>query len=206
MKKLCMEFLGTFFLVLSVLITGEPIAIAAMLMAWVYIGAFISGGHYNPMVSLAMTIRGMLTWCHFGYYMFAQCLGALAAYLMTLFLKGIVVIPSPGCGVSLLQAGVAEVMLAFVLALIILVVATADQFKANYVFGAAIGFTILALGTLGGPISGGLFNPAIALGGFLFSLLFGAPVVPYHLAMYLVGAFLGGALAAYSFDYFYRRA
>ena len=49
-KSFVMEFLGTFFLVLTVAMGLHPLAIASMLMAWLYIGGYVSGAHYNPMV------------------------------------------------------------------------------------------------------------------------------------------------------------
>ena len=55
------EFIGTFFLVLTIGLTGNPIAIGAMLMVMVYMGGHISGAHYNPAVSIAMIIRGILS-------------------------------------------------------------------------------------------------------------------------------------------------
>lgn len=201
MKKVVMEFLGTFFFILTIAMTANPFAIAAMLMAWVYIGGYISGAHYNPMVSLAIALRGRLSWHMFGKYVIAQILGGFAAYVVA-GLMGNVIIPAPGVHVTFLHAFIIEVLLAFVLALIVLVVATSSKFKGNEIFGFAIGFTIPALAYVGGPISGGLFNPAIAIGAMLFSVLKGIPVSFEHLIMYVGGAFLGGILAAYAFRYF----
>lgn len=202
MKKLAMELLGTFFLVLTILMTGNAFAIAAMLMAWVYIGGFVSGGHYNPMVSLAVAVRGRLGWHELPWYMVAQVVGGAVAFVATAFLHGSVVIPAPGAGVTVVQAFGVEFLLAFVLALVVLTVATSVRFKTSHVFGFAIGFTVPALAALGGPISGGLFNPAIAVGGALFSLTHGVPLVWEHVAMYVVGALLGGFVAAHAFNYF----
>ena len=61
MRRLIIEFLGTFFLILTIALTGNAIAIAAMLMAWIYIGGYISGGHYNPAVSLGVYLIRSLT-------------------------------------------------------------------------------------------------------------------------------------------------
>jgi aquaporin Z len=200
-----MEFLGTFFFILTIIMTNNALAIAAMLMAWVYIGAFISGGHYNPMLSLAIALRRRLSWDDFPWYMAAQVCGGFAAFLFAGFLHGHVTIPAPGTEATMLQAFIVEVLLAFTLALIVLFVATSEKFKGNDIFGFAIGFSIPALAILGGPISGGLFNPAIALGATLYGLVSGMAVSYQHLIMYLAGAFIGGALAAYAFDYFTER-
>jgi aquaporin Z len=51
MGKYAIEFIGTFFLVLTVALTGNPIAIGAVLMVMVYMGGNISGRHYNYSVN-----------------------------------------------------------------------------------------------------------------------------------------------------------
>jgi aquaporin Z len=203
MKRAIMEFMGTFFLVLTIAITGNPLAIASILMAWLYIGGFVSGAHYNPLVSLAVALRGRMNWNLVPHYMIAQILGGLAAYATAFLLLGKVIIPAPAAGVSLGEAFVVEVLLSFVLASVILNVATAHTYEGNDIFGFAIGFTIPALAAFGGPISGGLFNPAISIGSMAFAALKGMPISYEHLAMYVGGALLGGALAAYFFKYFH---
>ena len=171
-------------------------------MGWVYIGGHVSGGHYNPIVSLAVALRGKLAMHELPYYMIAQILGGFIAYALTFFIHGSIMIPKPGMGVNLLHAGIVEVLLAFVLTLIVLVVATSEKYKNNTVYGFAIGFIIPALAILGGPISGGLFNPAIAIGSSLFGALKGMHVEFSHLLMYVVGACIGGCLAAWFFKNF----
>ena len=83
LRKYLVEFIGTFFLVFTVGCTAyfahpgviAPIAIGAALMVMVYAGGHISGGHYNPAVSLAAAIRGRLEWRDFIPYIIAQFLG-----------------------------------------------------------------------------------------------------------------------------------
>ena len=97
-KKYLVEFIGTFFLVFTVLcvvfyeyhVIAGPIAIGLALMVCVYAGGHISGGHYNPAVSLAASIRGALEWKQIIPYWISQFLGSAAAFgLMSLY----VVIP-----------------------------------------------------------------------------------------------------------------
>ncbi len=202
MKRELMEFLGTFFFILTIAMTANPFAIASMLMAWVYIGGYISGGHYNPAVSLAATVRGKLSWEEFPRYIIAQILGGFAAYAVAYLFHRHISIPTPGLKIDLLPALLMEVLLAFVFAYVVLTVATSERFRDSRIFGFAIGFTIPALAYLGGPISGGLFNPAIALGSMLFGAFVGKPIVWEHLFMYVGGAFIGGFLAAYAFNHF----
>jgi aquaporin Z len=201
-KALLIEFLGTFFLILTIAMSSSALAIAAILMAWVYIGGYISGAHYNPAVSFAAALSGKINYHKFMWYSIVQVLGGVAAFAFTSFLHGQIAIPEPGQGVSFLQGFIVEALLAFVFALVVLVVSTSQRFKGSHVFGFAIGFTIPALLSVGGPISGGLFNPALALGANLFGAVKGVHMVPGHLVMYVGGALAGGFLAAYAFRYF----
>jgi len=201
MKKAIMEFIGTFFFVLTIIMTGNPIAIASMLMAWVYIGGYVSGGHYNPAVSLAVAISHHWHWMTFIKYMIAQVLGAFTAFMAAFFLTGKSILTLTGEHVSYSQVFVMEALLAFVLASVVLMVATSHKFRDSKVFGAAIGFTIPALALLGAPISGGIFNPAIILGSAL-SIFVKTGYIGWKIAaLYIPAQLLGGALAACVFKY-----
>lgn len=199
-KKFFMELIGTFFFLITIALTTNPFAIAAMLMAWVYIGGYVSGGHYNPAVSLAVAIRGKLSFHELLRYMLAQLLGGSLAFACATYITGHVMLPKPTIGIG--QAFIIEILLAFVLAFVVLTVATSDKMSGNKIFGFAIGFTIPALAAIGGPLSGGLFNPAIAIGSAVIAVAQGIPVSIENLIMYVVGALVGGALAAYAFKFF----
>src|SRR5258705_12953463 len=103
MNKYIAEFIGTFFLVLTIgcTVVGAgtgiiaPLAIGAALMVMVYAGGHISGGHYNPAVTLGIYIRGKLQSVDVVPYWIAQLAGAaLAAFLVSKFLRaGVAVIP-----------------------------------------------------------------------------------------------------------------
>src|SRR5690242_18503401 len=94
--KAVVEFIGTFFLVLTVGMTVKhpdaaalaPLAIGSALMVMVYAGGHFSGGHYNPAVTLGVTLRGKCTWADAIPYWVAQFVAAVAAALVVLFLKG----------------------------------------------------------------------------------------------------------------------
>ena len=83
--KYVTEFIGTFFLVLTIGLTVTqgvamaPLAIGCSLMIMVYMGGHISGGHYNPAVTLAATLRGASTIADLIPYWISQVLGSLAA-------------------------------------------------------------------------------------------------------------------------------
>ena len=198
MKKLLMELIGTFFFVLTIVLTGNPFAIASMLMAWVYIGGYVSGAHYNPMLSLAIALSGHLNKKELLPYIAAQIGGAFLAFLMAAFLGTNVAIVAPKT--SLLQAFVVEALTAFVLASVVLYVAVSKH--ASHIYGLAIGFTFPALAIVAGPISGGVFNPAITLGGALFSIISGSGLAFVAVVMYVGAAFLGGYLAALAYNHF----
>ena len=199
MKKLIIEFLGTFFLVLAIALTFDQFAIATMVMAWVYIGRFISGSNYNPAVSLALALIGKLSWRELPYYFTAQILGGFSAFAMTAYIHGHMSVPAPGAHVTFIQALSMEIMLTFVFALLVLVVTSSQQYKGSDIFGFAIGLAILALSALGGPISGGLFNPAISVGAVLYALVTGMSFSLVNLGLYVIGGLVGAVLAAYAF-------
>ena len=200
-KPHLVEFLGTFFLVLTIAMTNNPIAIASMLMAWLYIGANESGAHYNPLVSLAMAITKHLSWKKFLTYSISQILGGFVAFALTYHLKGLILVPQPSLQFKIEQAFLIELLLSAIFALVVLYTAVSKEYKNSNIFGFAIAFTVPALAALGGPISGGLFNPAISIGANLFAVSKGMSIMGSHLIMYIVGSFGGGALAAYLFKF-----
>jgi aquaporin Z len=135
--------------------------------------------------------------------MIAQILGAFAAMQTALFLTGKSALTLFNIHSSIAQIFVMEALLTFVLAYVVLVVATTNKFKESRIFGLAIGFTIPALVLLGGPVSGGIFNPAIILGAAASILISGGQLaVDSIVAYYIPAQLLGAVLAAYAFKYF----
>ena len=201
MNKYLTEFIGTFFLCLCVglVVTHAfPIPvlpIGFMLMVMVYMGGHISGGHYNPAVSLAAMMRGALPSGQFLPYVVSQFLGAIAAGMLTGVLTGDVVSPAPNPDVNILLAVLTELLFTFALCLVVLNVATSPRTQGNSYYGLAIGFTVVAGGAASANISGAALNPAVGAGlGLVDGLMGGAPLG--HLWIYLVGPFSGGALAS----------
>jgi aquaporin Z len=201
MIKYLTEFIGTLFLVLTVGLTvvGQspmaPLAIGASLMIMVYMGGHISGGHYNPAVSLALTLRGKLAGNELVPYMVAQVLGAIVASLLVFVILGRTFAPAPAPTATLLAALLVEILFSFALCLVVLNCACHPATKGNSFYGLAIGFTIVVGAFAGGGISGGAFNPAVGLGPILVHGLLGGGSFA-SLWLYLVGPFVGGALAA----------
>ena len=192
MKKYITEFIGTFFLVLAVGLTGNPLAIGAALMVMIYAGGHISGGHYNPAVTLAVLIRGRIATGEAMVYMGSQLAGGLVAALVVGFYK-----EAPAEAVQSLdttKAIVAEVLGTFALAYVVLNVATAKANAGNSHYGLAIGFTVLAMAFCFGEYSGGAFNPAVAVGASVMKAF-----AWKNIWIYLVGCFGGAILAALVF-------
>ncbi|MDZ4675071.1 MAG: aquaporin, partial [Gemmatimonadota bacterium] len=164
MRAYLTEAIGTFFLVFTVCLTvGQgvpmaPLAIGCSLMIMVYMGGHISGGHYNPAVSLAAMMRGALPGPQLVPYWVSQLVGAVAAAWMSQFILGAGFTPAPGAGVTTLPALLVEFLFTFALCLVVLNVATAKKTEGNSHYGLAIGFTIVVAAFAGGGLSGGAFN------------------------------------------------
>src|ERR1041385_3606325 len=201
MNKYLTEFIGTFFLVLtigcSVVIGGAgviaPLAIGSALMVMIYAGGHISGAHYNPAVTLGVWLRGRCEAKDVVPYLVSQVAGAaLAALLVVKCLRAGAKVKAltPAVGPALL----AEFLFTFALVYVVLNTATAKANAGNSFYGLAIGFTVLTGAFAVGGISGGAFNPAVAVGITLRGLASGA-----NIWIYLVANFAGGAVAAVVF-------
>jgi len=193
MRKYITEFIGTFFLVLTVGLTGNPLAIGAALMVMIYAGGHISGAHYNPAVTLAVLLLGKISGAEAIIYMGVQLAGAIAAALIVIVFKGVP--PEASQQLDITKAMIAELLGTFALAYVVLNVATAKANAGNSYFGLAIGFTVLAMAFCFGDFSGGAFNPAVALGASIMKLF-----AWNNIWIYLVFCFAGGALAAIIFN------
>jgi aquaporin Z len=203
MKKYITEFIGTFFLVLTigmVVIGGKgdfaPLAIGSSLMVMIFAGGHISGGHYNPAVTLAVLIRGKITPGDAIAYVISQILGAAAASLAVMYLLNDKVPDSAMEMANTTKGLLSELLGTFALAYVVLNVATAKGTTGNSFYGLAIGFTVLAMALAFGGVSGGAFNPAVAFGISLMKL---ASWTNYW--VYLVGCFGGASLAALVFRF-----
>jgi aquaporin Z len=206
MRAYLTEAIGTFFLVLTVCLTVvqgvalAPLAIGSSLMIMVYMGGHISGGHYNPAVTLAAVMRGALPSNQMAGYWASQLLGAVAAAYVACLVTGQEFAPAPGTGVTSLSALVVEFLFTFALCLVVLNVATSKRTEGNSYYGLAIGFTIVVAAFAGGGISGGAFNPAVGTGPTIIAALSGGAGWG-SLWLYWVGPLLGGVVAAMVFKF-----
>jgi aquaporin Z len=197
-RKYVVEGIGTFFLVFTVAAsvlshsTFTPLAAGAVLMVMVYAGGHISGGHYNPAVTLAALWRRRIG------------LGDAAAYWVAQFAAGVVgglvarAVVNPAAvttlhpsGHALAATAVVELLFTFALCYVVLNVATSKDQRDNSFFGLAIGFTVAAGAFAVGGISGGAFNPAVSLGAATGGLFAWSTLWVYLVVQAVAGAAAG---------------
>jgi aquaporin Z len=199
MNKYLTELIGTFFLFLTIglAVTSHaalaPVAIGTVLGVMIYAGGHVSGAHYNPAVTVAVWLRGRCASADVAPYWAAQVIGAsLAAVLVSRFNGP----GSVGTFASTPKILAAEFLYTFALCYVVLNVATAKVNANNSFFGFAIGLTVMVGATVVGPISGGAFNPAVAIGATVLGLF-----NPGSLWIYFVAEFAAAAAAAAVFKF-----
>lgn len=203
-KKSSVEAIGTYFLAstiaLSVVQADAPLAIGLILVAMIYAFGHISGGHFNPAVTLAVFIRGRMDMFTSLAYVGAQFVGALVGAAQQKEVLASILAPSGSpvtlsafpakpANVNFGTALITEVTFTFALAIVVLNVSTVKKHATNSFYGLAVGLTVAAAAYAAGSISGGAFNPAI---GVALPVVHG---VTDDLSLYLLGPLLGGALA-----------
>lgn len=200
MKKYLVEFIGTFFLVLTVGLSVRagsplaPLAIGGVLMVMIFAGGHVSGGHFNPAVTLAVFLRGKCPKSDVLPYWIAQCTAGLIAALIVIYLSG-----KPVMGAvdrAVMPSLIVEFLFTFALAWTVLNTATAKGTSGNSFYGLAIGFTVVAGAIAVGGISGAAFNPAVGLGVFVMGLEKFS-----QLAIFIVAGLAGGAVAALTYKF-----
>jgi len=200
-RKLAVEFIGMFIFIFTVgMVTDKtgagalaPLAIGSVLMVMVFAGGHISGGHFNPAVSTAVFRRGRMTSTEWAGYVVTQLVAAVLGGLVVRVVGGHEATASfAGDGRML----IAEFLFTFALCWVVLNVATSRGTDGNSFYGLAIGFTVLTGAFAVGGISGGAFNPAIALGLMVTGLFKWSSIW-----IYLVADFLGALVAASVFLY-----
>lgn len=199
-RKNVIEFIGTFFLVLVIgLSGGNALAIGAILAAMVYMGGYISGGHYNPAVTLGVLIQKKIQRNEALIYMIVQLLAAIVAAGAYQAVHGGKMAVGPGPNVGFGAALLVEIIFTFALVSVVLHTAISKKVSGNNYYGLAIGFVLMAAVFAGGAISGGAYNPAVGLGPNLYDI----STLSNHVSntwLYLIGPFVGGLLATLVFS------
>lgn len=204
MKKYIVEFIGAFFLVLTVCMTTVtglghwvPLATGVMLTVMIYAGAYISGAHFNPAISVAIYLRGKLALGELPPYIFAQAVGGVVAALLSGYLLRSMGLDNPEplitrTGPTLL----AEFLGTFIVCYVYLQMTLAKGTANNPFYGIAIGGAMMVAMFTFSSVSGGVFNPALAGGETM------AKIISWNsLWCYVVASFVGGAVAAFIFNY-----
>ena len=198
-QKLTTEFIGTFFLSLTICTAavygsaGEyaPFGIASTLMVMIYAGGHISGAHYNPAVTVSIYLRGACEKDEVLPYIASQVIGAISAALIVenlLFPDAF----SPAAAELGTDAVVAELLFTFALAYVILNVATTESTSGNGYYGAAIALVVFAGAITVGSISLASFNPAVTS-----ALIVSGKLGLADSWMHFVPQFIGAILATY---------
>lgn len=191
------EALGTFLFVFAIIAAvnnaGDfaPLAIGFALMVLVYATGHLSGAHLNPAVSLGALMRGALSAGDFVAYVIAQLVGGSLAALLSFALWER---PAAALEIETGPAFLVELIFTFVLVYVVLNVATSKDSEGNSFYGLAIGSTVFVGAATVGGISGGGFNPAVALG-----LAISGQFAWGSLWLYFLAPLVGGALAALAF-------
>ena len=191
------EALGTFLFVFAIIAAvnnaGDfaPLAIGFALMVLVYATGHLSGAHLNPAVSLDALMRGALSAGDFVAYVIAQLVGGSLAALLSFALWER---PAAALEIETGPAFLVELIFTFVLVYVVLNVATSKDSEGNSFYGLAIGSTVFVGAATVGGISGGGFNPAVALG-----LAISGQFAWSSLWLYFLAPLVGGALAALAF-------
>merc|ERR1719223_2527484 len=196
--KVLSEFLGTYFLVLTVglnVLGGSkaPVfSIAASLMCMIFALGTCSGAHFNPAVTIAIVAAGRdkCSPKDAGIYIVVQIIAGIAAACTYSAMEGGKSFPlAPGKGYGWAEAAVAEIMFTFLLAFVVLSVATVESPLSEY-FGLAIGSCVTAGGYAIGAVSGGSLNSAVSFG---IAVSGGTPL---NAVFYSAFEIAGGLLAA----------
>jgi len=197
------EFVGTFMLVFTIgcnVLSGQPVwggvSIACVLMVMIYALAKSSGANFNPAVSVALGINGNLEWPEVAIYAVTQIVAGIVAGVCYLGMFGHSFNLAPAKGHNMIQAGVAEMLYTFMLCFVVWNLAASKYHGGvNQFYGIAIGFVIVAGAYSAGAVSGGCFNPAVAIGIDVASAYFGV----YYCVLYTIFELAGAALAALLF-------
>jgi glycerol uptake facilitator protein len=218
-QRLAAELLGTMFLVFfgAAAVTAAAggltgVALAHGLALAVAIWAFgtVSGAFVNPAVTIAIALRGRLSWADAAMYLVAQAVGGFLAALLVWAVYGNAGI-GRGLGTTHLAAGVtvagglvAEAVGTVLLMTAVYVLAVRERAPVGFA-GLGIGFALVAGILAVGPLTGASFNPARTLGPELVLTIGGGNADWSHVWVYLVGPLAGAALAAYTYDYLIQK-
>lgn len=201
------EFVGTFFLVLTIGFNVlqntalAPVSIGCILMAMIFATGKVSGGHFNPAVTLGVYCRGgQIDYGSAWGYVAVQMLAGLAAGTLYVELLGASFSLGPGVGFGFAAVFIVETLFTAALVFVVLSVATTAQDKGNWYYGLAIGFTVMSAAFSIGPISGCSLNPAVTVGILVSNMIKTGYLRLSILLVYTIAPILGSLLAVMLFQ------
>jgi len=200
-KKYAAEFIGTFFIVLTVGLTSDPFAIGILITALVYIWGNSSGAHFNPAITLSFWADGIMSTRESIVLTTGQILGAFAGAELVLYLSGSAYVAVPSDSVSPFQFAVIQFLFTFILVMVYLMLFNTERFRNNNVHGIVIGLTYFSIFAITAPLTGIGYNPALSIGFSTFEVLLGGSSY-IHLPVYILGPLLAGWSASYAFRFF----
>lgn len=163
MKKYIAELLGTMLFVLIIGLSGDALTIGIALAILVYVTGPLSGGHLNPAVTLSLAVAKKITWSEATKYWVWQLIGGLLGALVYRLMRGSTMLILPSDGVATWQILLGEFIFTFLLAMVVYWTAVSKKVKENSYRGLAIGLTVFVGIMSVGGITGGVFNPAVAV-------------------------------------------
>ncbi len=209
-NKLIAEFMGTLFFVMTALLVDGAAAAAAVLTVVIYSLGHISGGHFNPAVSLAVFLRGRMSKKELVEYAIAQTVAAVVAVLIYKFLHDYrAAVPkvfeemerlvsqaakTEAARVPFVRALIGEFLFTFLLVFTVLQVSTTRALAGNTFYGAAVGLCFYGGITVISRLSGGALNPALGL-----ALVASGHYEVGTFFVYALGCFGGAVVAAIVF-------
>lgn len=222
-QKFFAELIGTAFLVF--IVTGisliqysefytyiniNSMSSSFVLTSMIYIFGKVSGGHFNPAVSIPMALRGKITFKELAYYLIAQILGAfLGSGFLALCLSGDFEGIQYGANdfennlkkskvFRYISSFFCEMILTFIFVLVIFG-STIKENNYGNLTGFIIGITLYFLCITGGSVSGGSLNPARSISpAVIQAIFFGKYLSLKHLWVYILGPISGGIIACYA--------
>jgi aquaporin Z len=191
------EALGTFFITFAALMTGNPAIIGLAVMTVIYLGAHISGAHYNPALTLAQWWRkAMHRNVSTPLYFVAQIVGALLAATLICAITGHVSTLPGTDSEHFWKSALIEAMGAFLICMILFFV-TSERMRNNQIYGFAVGLTVTMAVAIGIGLSGAVYNPAIAAGIMVLGAIKQDLPTLYTMVIYMVSPLIGGIAAVY---------
>ena len=222
-SRLIAELFGTFVLVFAVIGTalfaspnvgflGVAIAVGLAVLVAAYAVGHISGGHFNPAVSIGAAAAGRMRWADVVPYVIAQILGGLLATLALWLFLTLSALPtgfgsasngfdahSPA-GFGLISVLIAEVVATAVFVWIILGVTAPGSTTAGFA-PLAIGLALTMLHLVMIPVSNSSLNPARSIA----TAVFGGPDALIQLWVFLVAPVVGGLIAGVTWKALFSR-